>query len=371
MASIRHLIRGTLRTAIYYTGLAQTLSGYKGAQARILVYHNIAPVEDDFMRGLDMTVSPDVFEDHARYLSENFRVVSLRQMLGELRSGNLPERTLVITFDDGYRDLYHYALPILREHNLPATIFLNTAVVGATDKLWPNKIAYVANKLGASRVAYQARRQWGKRLHLPYGANIPEIIWALNERVHPREIHDFVDALCRDHHLTLPDENSSRIYLDWAEITSMRSAGFEFGNHTHDHVNLALLSEQEQEEQIVKAKEIISQHLGLHEMPFAYPFGQEEHFTVVTRQIIKQSGHNSALEAIAGPVFAEDSPYALKRIDIRETPPSLFVTNVHGVSIKHALSSLKNRGNPTKSSARLTALVGTFGSLVTWLSCGI
>ncbi len=368
MTSIRRLIRGTLRSAIYYTGLAQVFSGYKGAKARILVYHNIAPVEDDFLRGLDMTVSPDMFEAHVRYLTSNFRVVSLRQMLSELRSGNLPERTLVITFDDGYRDLYHYALPVLREYNLPATIFLNTSVVETTLKLWPNKIAYVSNKLGASRVASQARRQWGKRLHLGYGAGPSEIIRALNERCQLREIHDFVDALCEDHHLTLPDENAARLYLDWSEIAAMRNAGFEFGNHTHDHVNLALLSEQEQEAQIVKANEIIGQHLGLREMPFAYPFGQEEHFTVATRQIIKQSGHNCALEAIAGPVFAEDSPYALKRIDIRETSSSLFVTNVYGVSIKRALSSLRSRRDPNKSAARLATLASV---LVTWLSCGI
>lgn len=365
------MIRGTLRTTIYYAGLAQTLSGYKGARARILVYHNIAPIEDDFLRGLDMTVSPDMFEDHVRYLTENFRVVSLRQMLSELRSGELPERTLVITFDDGYRDLYHYALPILHAYNLPATIFLNTSVIETTLKLWPNKIAYVSNKLGASRVASQARRHWGKGLHLGYGAGPSEIIWTLNEHCHIREIHDFIDALCADHHLTLPDEHPARIYLDWSEIAAMRAAGFEFGNHTHDHVNLALLSEQEQEAQIVKAKEIISQHLGLREMPFAYPFGQAVNFTGDTRRIIKQSGHNCALEAIAGPVFAEDSPYALKRIDIRETSPSLFVTNVHGVSIKRALSSMKNRRNPDRSSARLAALAGVFGSLVTWLATGI
>ena len=118
----------------------------------------------------------------------------------------------------------------------------------------------------------------------------------------------------------------------------------------------------------MKANEIICQHLGLREMPFAYPFGQEEHFTVATRQIIKQSGHNCALEAIAGPVFAEDSPYALKRIDIRETSSSLFVTNVYGVSIKRALSSLRSRRDPNKSAARLATLASV---LVTWLSCGI
>jgi len=89
----------------------------------ILEYHNFSegPV------GMDepWTVSRDAFNEQMAYLSQNCRVVSLRTFLQEVEQDKeIPENTVVVTFDDGYRSNYLLAFPIIKQYQIPVTIFI-------------------------------------------------------------------------------------------------------------------------------------------------------------------------------------------------------------------------------------------------------
>lgn len=95
-----------------------------GAQsAVILLYHHVA--EDT---PPSTTISPAEFEGHLRYLRENdFNVIALDRMIDSLRSNQpLPEKSVVITFDDGYSSIYEEAFPMLQTYGYPFTLFLST-----------------------------------------------------------------------------------------------------------------------------------------------------------------------------------------------------------------------------------------------------
>ena len=89
----------------------------------VLNYHSVHPSHP-------FSTLPEDFQRQMGYLKSNFSVVSLAEF-HELRTRNaaLPAKTAVITFDDGFRDNYEYAYPVLRELGLPATIFLSTGFV--------------------------------------------------------------------------------------------------------------------------------------------------------------------------------------------------------------------------------------------------
>lgn len=344
MSSFRTRLRESTRSAIYTAGLTSLFAGFKDAPGRILCYHNVAPTENDFLRGLGMTVTPATFERQLRYLANEFRVVPLSQMLAELHGGTMPPKTVAVTFDDGYRDLFDYAFPLLRQYDIPATIFVNPSVVGNTRKLWPNQVAYLVNRLGAATVISAARAYWdSQQVELADDASLGQIVWDLAMQVRTDEITAFVAETCARHNLTAPDDEPTRLYLEWREMGALAAQAVEFGNHTQDHANLGLLTEDEQAQQIETARDAIVSNLGVWDIAFAYPFGQADNYTATTRELVARSGHTCALTVIDGPVYAGDTPYDLRRIDIREVSFPMFVAAVNGVSLRAGLDSVRGR----------------------------
>jgi len=105
--------------------------------APIVCYHSVSPVPSVF------GVQPEVFESQIAYLTTQFDVIPLKQLVEQLTAGTIRPGCAAVTFDDGYVDNYEVALPILRRYRCPATVFVVTAFV-------QGKIALVSDpKLGA------------------------------------------------------------------------------------------------------------------------------------------------------------------------------------------------------------------------------
>ncbi len=111
----------------FYLSCCILLLGSNAARAAdsavILLYHHVA--EDT---PPSTSISPADFRGHLTYLRDNgFNVVPLNQVIDSLRSGQaLPEKSVVISFDDGYRSIYNVAFPLLKSFNFPFTLFLST-----------------------------------------------------------------------------------------------------------------------------------------------------------------------------------------------------------------------------------------------------
>lgn len=172
----------------------------------ILCYHAIDP---DWRSPL--ALRPCEFERQMAWLAANRRVLSLDQVVARLdASGRLPRGETAITFDDGFRSVLTHALPILRRHHLPATVF----VVGET--------------LTA-----------------------------------PRRAVDWVD--------TPPPWPLETLSLD--ELLALQEAGVSVGSHSYSHRILPSLSEDECEHDLRSSRELLETLLG-RAVPFlAYPRG--------------------------------------------------------------------------------------------------
>ncbi|WP_414829051.1 polysaccharide deacetylase family protein [Alteromonas sp. H39] len=95
--------------------------------AVILLYHHVAENTP-----ASTSISPDTFAEHMEYLANNHTVLGLPEVISALRQGDtLPERTVVITFDDGYDNILTNAHPILKRHGFPYTIFINPEEIGS------------------------------------------------------------------------------------------------------------------------------------------------------------------------------------------------------------------------------------------------
>ncbi len=98
---------------------------YPRYRVPILTYH-------DFGYGKGIKVTPENLERQMRYLKDkHYNVISLNELVEGIKKGNkFAHNTVVITIDDGYKDNYTYAYPVLKKYCLPATIFLISDYIG-------------------------------------------------------------------------------------------------------------------------------------------------------------------------------------------------------------------------------------------------
>ena len=96
----------------------------------VLVYHSIDAKAPSVLRS---STTPQTFMEQMEYLRQHYNIVSLEDVRKYVDEGlDLPKNSLAITFDDGFFDNYSVAYPYLKQHNLPATIFVATSYTGDT-----------------------------------------------------------------------------------------------------------------------------------------------------------------------------------------------------------------------------------------------
>lgn len=125
------------------TPLKKRVAGTQTLLIPVLMYHyiRINPVASD-KTGYYLSVTPADFDTQMKYLVDHgYHAISLDELGAALLQGEkLPEKPIVITFDDGYRDAYTDAYPILKKYKLHGVVFIITSFVGSTRYLTWNMI---------------------------------------------------------------------------------------------------------------------------------------------------------------------------------------------------------------------------------------
>jgi peptidoglycan/xylan/chitin deacetylase (PgdA/CDA1 family) len=140
------------------------LSNFDGAEAgqvAIFGYHRVVPgieqAEREAVYGL--VTSSETFRRHLQLVRERYEVLSLSEAAAVLRGERQTARAAaVVTFDDGYRDVYDHALPGLKEFGIPATVFVSTSYIGSGQILDHDRLYWLILKARAHRVADDLHR---------------------------------------------------------------------------------------------------------------------------------------------------------------------------------------------------------------------
>jgi peptidoglycan/xylan/chitin deacetylase (PgdA/CDA1 family) len=275
-----------------------------------------------------MSVSLTTFTKHLDYVLKHYHVISLQKLVQSLNDGNLPLSSVAISFDDGFADNFYCAYPLLKEHNIPATIFLSTDCIGNEKPIWIQKLCYLINTFGVKKVIEtmnglekdvaivnsQSVVDSDKDLHTAV-----EDYLAYSLTISKRE--NILDKLYQAFDVSSKDVFSkNNVFLNWSQIKQMHEDGIDFGNHGKTHSPLSALSQKEQAKEIRYSKGMIEDNLKSDFIPFAYPFGQLKDFSIETKEIIRNSGHSSILTAMPTLIHRDSSPFELGRIPIYSVP---------------------------------------------------
>ena len=203
-----------------------------------------------------------------------------------------PGRRVLITFDDGYRDNYELALPLLRRHGLTATFFLTSGFLDERRVAWWDEVAWIVRR--------------GER---PRGGGDTEAaiatLIARYKTLPAGEGERFLDGLaCQLGSRRCPPEAAQALWMTWEMARELRAAGMSIGGHTVTHPVLAGMSRQRQHEEIVGCAQRLREELGEPMRWFAYPVGACDTFTTTTGELLRECGVQLAFSyrgGFAGP----------------------------------------------------------------------
>lgn len=263
----------------------------KASNLQILTYHRVNDEQDSLFPATPIRV----FEEQMVHISKHYHVCALDEAVEMFEKGNLPPNALVITFDDGYRDNYLHAFPVVRNLSLPMTIFLATDAIGTGRTLWHDRVFSAFRETKAPELTgFDPSVERIRLGSLPQRIHAMEKVLAILRRLDEVGRNQRISVLCQC--LGVDERRVDHsLMLSWDDVKLMSHDHVSFGSHTASHPILARVSAEETEAQLVRSCEAIRQHLGRRPMTFAYPNGTKSDFNNVTKQALKRLGFTCAV----------------------------------------------------------------------------
>jgi CelD/BcsL family acetyltransferase involved in cellulose biosynthesis/peptidoglycan/xylan/chitin deacetylase (PgdA/CDA1 family) len=283
---------------------------------QIFIYHRVNDDFDSFLPSVPVAA----FRKQMEFLKKNFPIVSL----DEIGHGAFPDNganyCAALTFDDGYRDNFLSAFPVLKDLGLPATVFLTTGYIEAGELPWYDQVCWGFKLTTRERLSLKDVGGPEGRLDLP-----PErlkvmgqtLAWlrGLEETDRLRLTPQVFAALHVPAFLRVPSP-----MLNWDEIRQMSKQNVTFGAHTVSHPALSRVNGERLEAEISGSRDRIQEELQLPVRHFAYPFGQPRDIGAEARSAVQRAGFATAVTTVWGFNRPGDDLLELKRFSPRFNP---------------------------------------------------
>jgi peptidoglycan/xylan/chitin deacetylase (PgdA/CDA1 family) len=227
-----------------------------------------------------------------------------------------------VTFDDGWRDFYDFAFPILRKYQVPATVFLPTGFIGSNCTFWTDRLAQLLKKIESSSTgkAVGSNRSEDPLVHriLCNQSNLPEWIeYSIN--LLKGEIEERIEkVLCELALLAGGFSRSERRFLTWKEVREAQASDLiDFGSHTVRHQILTHLDSGVIQTELKESRQKLIQEKAVHSefIPFCYPNGN---YSVKIKELVQDAGYSTACTTRYGINFPQGDRFALKRVGIHQ-----------------------------------------------------
>jgi peptidoglycan/xylan/chitin deacetylase (PgdA/CDA1 family) len=299
-------------------------------KAVILMYHRIArPHVDPWA----LAVSPAHFAEQIAILKKVAQPMSLTALDRAHRRGKIPERAVAVTFDDGYADNLYNAGPILKQHEIPATVFVTTANTENQREFWWDeweRICFTDRRLpqelklelsGRSRnwklgeAIHRTESSGGSPWEAPAGTRLALYysIWQELQQLTTAEREDTLDQL-RNWAGDSEDTRSSHRPMNPEELRTLEAGGMvEIGAHTVNHPLLSAHSVSSQKNEIENSKAYLESLLRHPVRTFSYPFGG---YNKQTLSIIRKAGFDCACSTAEATVWKWSNRFLLPRFTV-------------------------------------------------------
>ena len=288
----------------------------------ILAYHGFTNKKNykGIKNGQGLHINADKFKSQIEYLKKHYNIISLEQLTKFYTDGiKLPNNSVVITIDDGYKSTHTLAYPILKQFNVPTTIFPSTNFIDKKEALWIDRIEYAIYitksenlklRIGKEILSFDFPNPDSKKTC--YKAIYPKL------KLIPQESRDeIIENLefSLGQKLSITSEKADIYHsLEWHEIREMTmNRLISAGSHSCSHLILTRSTPENMEKEVSLSKQLIENQTKMTCSSFCYPNGESGDFNHETKELLKKSGYSCGLTSVWGKNNKYSDIFELKR----------------------------------------------------------
>ena len=221
----------------------------------IFVFHDVSEKPSKFSETYGLNVLPEIFEFQINFINNHFRLITP----DELEKSSLPNRAALISFDDGFKSVFEYAIPFLEKLKIPSIVFLNMGPIKG-ELFWAGLICFLCSYQPDFKEFIIKRlgdRIAERQLFLSCSKDIVESYLNKKKEDLSQKVKEFTGPFANEEDLTVESKNNFLYY----------------GNHLYNHYVPALMSENELIQEFIKNNDALNRFPNYRNM-FSIPFGQ-------------------------------------------------------------------------------------------------
>jgi peptidoglycan/xylan/chitin deacetylase (PgdA/CDA1 family) len=254
--------------------LLENVDSQKPGFLRVLTYHRVDdPAKRPWLDPGLISATPNDFDEQMAYLAAHYQVITVSDLLAAVQSQNrkdLPPRTVLVTFDDGYQDFEEQAWPVLKRHKIPATLFVPTAYPDRPQQtFWWDDLYHALQSttrkdslhtsIGVFPLSNdQDRKQAYQRLK-----NHMKMLKHVEARATVNKLYNEVGV-----------RPAANCIMSWETLRKLNREGLTLGAHTRTHPLMNRISLAQAREEAVGSLQDLRREIGFALPIFAYPSGE-------------------------------------------------------------------------------------------------
>lgn len=333
------------------TGLSALVRTRSRARGVIFTLHRVLPDPPaSFAPNAILQVAP-AFLDYAigRIRALGYETVALDEAVRRLEADELSHRFAVFTFDDAYRDNLVHALPVLRRHACPFTLYVPTAFVDGTGEIWWQALEDIVARNDAIAFAGEGGIERRTTASLAQKQAVyAELYRRLRTMPEPQRIALIRDLAARQGYDLAAQCRA--LIMDWRELGEIaRDPLCTVGAHTVHHYELAKLPAAEAREEIARSIDVLEERLGARPLHLSYPIGGPEAAGSREFATARELGLCTAVTTVPGALYASDRErlWSLPRISLNGLYQARRYVDVFAAPALFALGRRGARGAPS------------------------
>ncbi len=334
--------------AIHASGLHRVAPRFMTGVGAILTFHHVRPARPDgFQPNRNLEVTPEFLDELLTGIRAwGHEIVSLDEAHRRLTDGDFRRRFVVLTFDDGYRDIHDFAYPVLKRHDAPFTIFVASRFADGAGDLWWVALerAIAASErlettIGTATYSFTLADD-GARQNA-----FATLYWALRALHDESEMRAIIQEMAEGAGVAT-DTICRELCMGWQEIAGLAAEPLvTVGSHTDTHLMLAKAPADQARADIARSLARMEAELGVRPGHFCYPVGDRTSAGPRDFRMAEEFGFKTAVTTRRGMLYPQhrDHMTALPRVSVNGNFQKLRYTETILSGVPTALNNMFGR----------------------------